>query len=316
VISITTGRRLHFGLFTPIPVPELDLAFGGVGAMVDVPGITIQGRPAETWSATGACASRVNAILDILQKNHPSREHPAFTLTVTYAAPAHQGWGTGTQLALAVARLWCHVMSLPWSAEQAARWTGRGHRSGSGTVGFDQPGLIVDPGKQVDSMGESRGTARVVTLPPEWAWLLVEPRGEMGLHSGEEQHAFSRLPPPDRSSVHRLRVLAHSLSLAPNNYQHFAETLTDYNRLAGSLYESVQGGIYGSPLTAQRIAHLQSLGAFGVGQSSWGPGIFAVFPSEAAAQDVKARLELPNCSLYLGKTSCTSPKVDSSPAAR
>jgi beta-RFAP synthase len=319
VISITTGRRLHFGLFTPVPVPRLDLAYGGVGVMIDVPGISLTAEESGSWSVEGPQSTRVHVILQKLQSDNSLhgqlRPH---TFRVKYAAPAHQGWGTGTQLALAVAKLWYHLTTTPWSLHDATERVGRGVRSNIGVVGFEHPGLIYDEGKRTDRRSSQETVARLTQLPAEWTWLLIEPRGEIGLHSDEERAAFSRLPTPDVEVVKRLQHLGESLYTAAveADFQKFAVTLTEYNRLAGSLYESVQGGVYGSASTAARIAHLQSLGALGVGQSSWGPGIFAVFPDDASAEAFKSRLELPNCAVHWGKASRTSPRVDSSPAVR
>lgn len=316
MIGLTTGRRLHFGLFTPVPVPGLDFIYGGVGAMVDVPGITLQAEPAESWSAEGQHSGRVQQILERLH-THAGPAPSPHVLRVTYAAPAHQGWGTGTQLALVVARLWSYLADIPWSAREASHWTGRGVRSGVGIAGFDHPGAIFDFGKQ-PSRPAATSKVNSIQLPPEWTWLLVEPRGETGLHAEEERSAFARLPPPAAHRVTELKNLSAKLSLDGSHmdFTSFAETLTAYNRIAGSLYASVQGGDYGSPLTAERIAHLQAHGVRGVGQSSWGPGLFALFPDKPSALAIKSRLKLPHCTIHLGHTACTSPQVDLSPATR
>ena len=64
-------------------------------------------------------------------------------ITVEEAPPEHSGFGTGTQLALAVGRA---VSSLP--TEEVARVTGRGRRSAIGTHGFATGGLLADGGRK------------------------------------------------------------------------------------------------------------------------------------------------------------------------
>jgi predicted sugar kinase len=48
------------------------------------------------------------------------------------------------------------------------------------------------------------------------------------------------------------------------------------------LFASVQGGSYNGLEVASTIATLQAMGVQGVGQSSWGPGVFAWFESQAS----------------------------------
>ena len=59
MIRIQTGRRIHFGLFAPVPVPELDLAYGGLGMMVDAPGVVLEGKLDNEWSVQGMEKDRV-----------------------------------------------------------------------------------------------------------------------------------------------------------------------------------------------------------------------------------------------------------------
>ncbi len=176
MIRIQTGRRLHFGLFSPLPVPELDLVYGGLGVMVDAPGVVVNGSPSNGWSVTGFQKERVEGILDRL-----IAAHPALTLMnihVEYMAPAHQGWGAGTQLAMAIARLCYSASSIEWSAADVAKLLGRGQRSGIGIVGFEQGGLLLDHGK---SPGTDRpGQVQSFQMPLDWTFVLVEPGQEQG----------------------------------------------------------------------------------------------------------------------------------------
>ena len=63
MIRIKTGRRLHFGLCAPIPVPELDLAYGGLGMMVDAPGIVLEGTLSTNWSVQGMEQDRFEHVI-------------------------------------------------------------------------------------------------------------------------------------------------------------------------------------------------------------------------------------------------------------
>ncbi len=310
MIVVKTGCRIHFGLFTPVPVPELDLVYGGVGIMVDAPGITVRASPSREWSVKGALSKRAEPIISRLRENPhvPVRSTP-LQFHVDSEVPAHQGWGTGTQLALGITRVWCESEpKVTWSAVRSAEWVGRGLRSGIGIAGFDLPGLLIDEGKRCEQAYSNHvSTVKSVAFPPEWTWLLVQPHGEMGLFADQERAAFAQLPQPDSGVIKQLvewgtTVLPEAAQQA--DFETFADTLTEYNRLAGSHYLSIQGGNYGSAQTAGRIAELQKLGAKGIGQSSWGPGIFALFPHAAAAQEFLSRCRFPTCNLVLAQARC------------
>jgi beta-ribofuranosylaminobenzene 5'-phosphate synthase len=300
MIRIQTGRRLHFGLFSPLPVPELDLVYGGLGVMVDAPGVVVAGSPSNGWSVTGFQKERGEGILGRLIAAHPALT--PINIKVEYMAPAHQGWGTGSQLAMAIAQMCYKTSQLEWNAPDAAKLVGRGQRSGIGIVGFDEGGLLLDHGK---SPGTDRpGQVESLPMPLDWTFVLVEPGQEQGLHSEEERRAFSRLSKINVGTVSQLRTLAKEVLIPASNvgdFDRFARHLTEYNRLAGSFYHGVQHGDYGTQQTEERLALMEKHGAVGRGQSSWGPGLFAVFPTPQKAQTFCERCPLPGCRLIMAQ---------------
>jgi predicted sugar kinase len=52
----------------------------------------------------------------------------------------------------------------------------------------------------------------------------------------------------------------------------------------------LQGGAYASSEVARLIEWLRAAGIDGVGQSSWGPLVFAFAPSEHAAREMQHRI--------------------------
>ena len=143
--------------------------------------------------------------------------------------------------------------------------------------------------------------------------MLVEAGQEQGLHADEERRAFGQLQTVDLEIVKRLRFLATEVlvpAASTANFPVFAENLTLYNRLAGSLYHGVQHGDYSSPLTEERLSIMQDQGATGRGQSSWGPGLFALFSSVAEAEVFRERCCLKGCQLLLARPKPTGALVE------
>jgi beta-ribofuranosylaminobenzene 5'-phosphate synthase len=284
MMRIQTGRRLHFGLFTPIPVPELNLVFGGIGAMVREPGVIVSGELSEGWNLAGCEIQRASEILLRLQSQAPELNPVAGD--VEYVAPAHQGWGTGTQLALAIVDLCYRVNGITVNQQHSAQLTGRGLRSGIGVTGYQQTGFFLDHGKRLD---DDSALSRVeqIPIPEAWRFVLVEPAEGEGLHAAAERRAFGKITSVAIDKVLQLEKLAlemvELLQINPDFLQ-FAAHLTHYNALAGELFQEVQGGCYSTPTNAERIRIMQANGATSVGQSSWGPGLFAFFANEEDAE--------------------------------
>ncbi|HQR06409.1 MAG TPA: hypothetical protein PLN21_06280 [Gemmatales bacterium] len=300
MIHILTGRRLHFGLFSPLPVPKLDLVFGGLGVMVGAPSVVATGHQANHWAVTGPFKARVESIIARLIDIYPSLR--PLVIKVESMAPAHQGWGTGTQLAMAIAKLCFKASNLPWSTDDVAKVMGRGRRSSIGIIGFDQGGLLLDSGKSPNT--DLPGLVQSMPMPDDWTFVLVEPGQEQGLHAEEERRAFNQLSEIDVGTSSQLRALARDVlvpAATQGDFAVFAEQLTHYNRLAGSFYRSVQHGDYSTPQTEERLAIMARHGAFGRGQSSWGPGLFALFPNQAEAEAFCFRCDLPGCTTMVAK---------------
>jgi beta-RFAP synthase len=177
-------------------------------------------------------------------------------------------------------------------ASRLARLLGRGRRSAIGTHGFAQGGLVVDGGKTVaDSVAPL--IARAEPLD-DWRIVLLLPLGGAGLFGAEERRAFDVLPAVDRATQQTLRRIAESRMLPAareGEYDRFGEALYEYNHLAGSCYAQVQGGPYSSVRAARWVERLRRMGIAGVGQSSWGPTLFAVCANAGVATRLVEMLE-------------------------
>jgi len=65
-------------------------------------------------------------------------------------------------------------------------------------------------------------------------------------------------------------------ALAEKDLTAFGEALYDFNRRVGEFFRPVQGGTYAHAQTAEVVAFVRQQGVHAVGQSSWGPAIFAI----------------------------------------
>lgn len=293
--------RLHFGLIQPAPVGNADdgrtiprRQFGGCGVMLQEPCVRLRIEPARNWSAEGPGAARALQFAERWVASLPAGSVTPHHILVEQLPPQHCGFGSGTQLALAVARALATAAGRPdWDSVELARRVGRGLRSAIGVHGNQHGGFIVDGGRGTNSTIAPM-IARL-PVPAEWRWLLIWPKKASGIHGIEEMAAFEVLPTNPRlqelsAAMCGLLLFCLLPALAEHDFEGFSKGLAEYNRLAGEVFASVQNGAYERGFSANMIAQLRRFGVSGVGQSSWGPGVFGLFPEEVAAAAVAQRL--------------------------
>lgn len=297
VVQVRAPSRLHFGLLAFGGAAPRD--FGGVGVMIERPATELAvaraSRPGE-WSPQSPAEGRAREFLQRFSRSLEQPEQRAFVsqlrVQVQHAAPAHAGLGSGTQLALAVARalsIWTGQSEMP--PEELARRVGRGTRSAIGVHGFNCGGFLVEGGK--------RGAAEIAPLvarlnfPPEWHWLLIVPSDSKGLHGTAEREAFEGLAAMDErvtADLCRLVLLGLLPAVAERDLESFSEALFEFGHKVGQCFAPCQGGVYASPLAPQIIDYLRSEGVRGIAQSSWGPTLAAITESRFRAEWLAARL--------------------------
>jgi len=247
--------------------------------MIDSPGITLLAEPAPEWQVEGLLARRVEQIIAGLRVRLNEIGTPVSPLWIRVErAPAeHVGLGVGTQLSLAVTQAVLSLAGAPdVTVAELARLTGRGGRSGIGLHGFHSGGLIVDGGRKPET--EFPPLVVRAVFPEDWSILIVQPRGVRGLHGPDESRAFADLPPIAQSetdSLCRLVLLEMLPAVIERDLEAFGTALEELQSRVGAAFAPAQGGNYTAPQAAAIIDELKSLGFAGVGQSSWGPSLYA-----------------------------------------
>jgi predicted sugar kinase len=85
-------------------------------------------------------------------------------------------------------------------------------------------------------------------------------------------------------------------ALQDRDFDLFGEALNEYNRAAGEAFAEDQGGVYSSPEVEMLVGWIRNRGIPGVGQSSWGPTVFAICRDLGEAERIASELkiEFPN----------------------
>jgi beta-ribofuranosylaminobenzene 5'-phosphate synthase len=113
------------------------------------------------------------------------------------------------------------------------------------------------------------------------------PNVQKGLAKSEETAAFKALSPmkaEDAGRMCRLTMMRLLPALIERDIKSFGEALTQIQIVIGDYFAEVQGGTYSSQTATEGIALLQKLGAYGAGQSSWGPAFYGLTQKEKARE--------------------------------
>ena len=312
-VEMRTPARLHLGMLS-FGVPGVR-SHGGLGVMIDRPGVHLRMAKADSFTATGPLADRAEAFARACQVAWGLGPQEACAIEVLAVPASHAGFGSGTQLGLAVAagmrRLYPSSDAAASGAIDAtnrettfdaaaaialARGVGRGRRSCVGIYGFGGGGLILEGGRLPAGASGDAGFSPLVArvmLPKEWRCVVFTLRDVAGLHGDAERQAFATLPPVPRETSAELARIA-LLELIPaaveGHFAEFAGAVTRYGRLAGAPFAPVSSQLPYAAITERLLVHLTACGAQGAAQSSWGPTVMACAESQAEAEAIRERL--------------------------
>ncbi len=286
--EITAPSRLHFGLLSFGDSARRQ--FGGAGVMLREPALRVRFEPSPAWDFAGQSADRVRELTEriVMRLSSLGRAMQPQRIEVLESPRGHVGFGSGTQLGLTIAAGMLQSQDLPITGlEQLMLLSGRGLRSSVGSYGFLHGGLIVEAGK---FPGETLAPlVKQQLLPESWRVLLVIPRASEGLSGAPEKEAFAKLPPVSATTSDRLaaELLLEMIPAATSaDFARFAASVSRYGELAGNCFATIQHGGYASERVTAIVRTLQKHAAAGVGQSSWGPLVFAWAESNCAAEEL------------------------------
>jgi beta-ribofuranosylaminobenzene 5'-phosphate synthase len=291
IVSVDAPARLHLGFLDPSA--SLGRRFGSVGLVIDGPATQLEIGAADidaVLALVPAAQVEVARATTCLQhlREHTGRRAP-LQLRLRQVLPPHAGFGSGTQLALAIGRAFARWHGLDLSSATLASVLGRGLRSGVGIAGFDHGGLLVDGGPGAD--GRPAPLLSRVDLPAEWRVVLVQDPRARGLSGGDEKQALAALRPMPRVAAAAIchEVLMRILpGAALGDFTAFAAGVTQVQRVLGDHFAPAQQGRVFTSAAVGRL--VQWLGGHdtparaAIGQSSWGPTGFAVLPSQSGAE--------------------------------
>jgi beta-ribofuranosylaminobenzene 5'-phosphate synthase len=292
-LRVCAPGRLHLGFLDPSG--SLGRPFGSLGLMIDGFETELEiacAHSDEICADTPAAEAELDRVASCLQRlrDRTGRREP-LALRLRGVLPAHAGFGSGTQLALAVGRAFARWHELELATPTIAQWLGRGQRSGIGIAGFDSGGLLVDGGP--GAHGAAAPLLARVALPAAWRIVVVIDGRLRGLSGRDEREAIAALAPLAQARAAEIchQVLMQILpGAAQAEFAPFAAGINRVQQLLGEHFAPAQSGArWTSPAIGRLMQWLQAWAGdtAAIGQSSWGPSSFAITESAGAARGLR-----------------------------
>lgn len=289
-VTVRTPSRLHFGIVDMRG--DLGRIHGSVGVAIDRPNVILKAYPAPELRVRGPRASRVMRYAEKIMEDTGVESGVEFDLISDI--PEHAGFGSGTQLALAVGAALSQLLGLHLSVEEVASKLNRSRISGVGTHAFKHGGFIVDGGHRVDRPESVPPLVFHSDVPEGWFFVIGVPETGSGLSDLKERDAFKKLePPPERlvGDVSRIVLMKMIPAILDRDIEAFGEAMTALDYKFGEYWMKVQGGMFSHPVIEEGVEFLLRAGAYGAGQSSWGPAFYGLVCGERQARELSGRLD-------------------------
>lgn len=287
-IRVETPSRLHFGIIDL--GGNLGHRFGAIGLAIDKPGYKILVEKSRKLEVTGA-EEDVGLAKETAEKVARLYGFPLKAkISILENIPRHVGLGSTTQLKLAVAMAVTKLYGLKTQPVELAGKVGRGKTSGIGTYAFAVGGFVVDGGVR---QGKFPPLIFRHDFPEEWRFVVVTPEVKRGLDEEAEGKLFMRATAPASiaQKICHLLVMKMLPSVVEGDVEAFGLALTGVQRLVGKAFSPYQKGIFRGRVVSDIVNRLSTHGAYGVGQSSWGPTAYGLAENVSHADELRGKVE-------------------------
>ncbi|WP_048137123.1 beta-ribofuranosylaminobenzene 5'-phosphate synthase [Methanosarcina horonobensis] len=292
MIRITTPCRLHVTLIDMNG--EIGRMDGGAGLTLSSPNIKVTAEEADEIQIEGlqGFADRMKKAAEALL---PAGK--GIKIEVKELIPAHVGFGSGTQSALAAAAAVNELYGLGKSIRELAFTVKRGGTSGIGVAAFEKGGFIVDGGHRFKDKGVFLPSAasRVPPGPvlfredfPDWDIVIAIPN-EKGMHDQEEIDVFKKFCP---LPIEEVREVAHMVlmkmmpAVIEGDIESFGAAVNHVQTVGFNKRESL---IW--PGFVKDIASLMRSRSYGAGVSSFGPVVYAFMDNREEGKQLQTEVQ-------------------------
>jgi beta-ribofuranosylaminobenzene 5'-phosphate synthase len=296
-IQISAPARLHLGDIDPFAIGR----FGYAPILaIEEPRTVVKAEASDSLAISGEEVEEAEIYIQRVLKAFKLK---GAHVEIERAAPRHMGFGSTTQLSLAIGRAVTLAHGVDISLPELVKSVGR--TSTGGLYTFEYGGFIVSGGFKSRPEGgiflrDDHLVPPIILrsdFPDQWRFVIVRLTTAPTSPDGEvEEHAFRKLhshkPPVDLTKKAYFLLAAKLLpALVEKDAVAFGSTLSQIQETVGRIYQPVQGSIF-NPSSEWIISMLKgSDETLGYGQTSWGPTVYAFADGPDSAERIKRLIE-------------------------
>jgi beta-ribofuranosylaminobenzene 5'-phosphate synthase len=273
---------------------EIGRVDGGAGLTLSSPNIKIKAEEADGTLIEGlqVFAERMRKAAEVLLP-----EGKGVKITIEEQMPAHVGFGSGTQSALAAAAAVNELYGLGKSVRELAFAVKRGGTSGIGVTAFEKGGFIVDGGHKFKDKGAFMPSAASKVPPgpvlfredfPDWDLVVAIPN-DKGMHDQQEIDIFQKfcpLPIEEVREVSHVVLMKMMPAVIEEDIESFGAAVNHVQTVGFNKRESL---IW--PNFVKDIASFMRSRSYGAGVSSFGPVVYSFVDNKAEGRQLQAEVQ-------------------------
>lgn len=278
-VKVRTPARLHFGVLNP--GSSSSRGYGGVGLAVEGAGYDLMVSRSSSLEVVGPEEQLGRAVEAVETVAAAYGLSPDVKVDIRRGIPRHAGLGSTTQLTLGVGKALTALSGEERTSREIAERLGRGRFSGVGTYAFECGGFVVEGGSK---KGAFPPLLCRHEFPDDWCFVTAIPDVERGPREEGEAELFEGLGGLEELAgrICFSLVLEMLPSLVSHNIGGFGSALSKLDRMVGEAFSPKQGGTFRSDVAAEICDFMLKRGAYGTGQSSWGPAVYGLIDEGGA----------------------------------
>ncbi len=293
-IKVTTPSRLHFSLIDLNG--EIGRIDGGFGVALQSPNFKILVERAKQTKISGTTDTKTSEeilkILSTIKKKYDIKNE--YKISPKSEIPRHSGFGSTTQLNLAIASAILKLEEIFISPSEIAMTVKRGGTSGIGVKAFESGGFIVDAGHKfgknkekatfLPSSVSDAKPAKILfrqDFPDDWIFVCAVQKIRK-IYAESEVEIFKKYCPVNRRDVERLSHLL-LMKILPavieRDIENFGDGLKEVQNLG---FKKIEVEISGLKNFIDELSKI----SYGAGLSSFGPCVYALTKGKKHAEEV------------------------------
>lgn len=255
-VHIRAPARLHLGFIPPVEGESM----GSAAVAISEPYLALRMREHRDIHVSGPYSHEFFTLAWDFMENH--LQGKGLDIVVENAIRRHTGLGSGTRMAMAVGMGTSALYHMHMDPYEIADFFGRGRNSRAGLETLLHGGIsVVHPDGNISN----------IHAPEDWVFVVAIPEIRHRFFGERERSIMGSV-----GNMRSERDMADEMvrALKNSDVERFGEIMTELDRVTGRIFGDFQRGENTFEIMERLRDFGLEAGAYGAGQSSWGPAVY------------------------------------------